>query len=59
LSYVRGERTLADALDDAKLHTRQYAKRQRTWFKNKLTAQIELKSCYCGDQNVLESLLER
>jgi tRNA dimethylallyltransferase len=59
LSYVRGERILADALDDAKLHTRQYAKRQRTWFKNKLTAQIELKSCYCGDQNVLESLLER
>jgi tRNA dimethylallyltransferase len=33
---VRGERTLDAALDGVRLRTRQYAKRQRTWFRNQL-----------------------
>ena len=49
MEYVNGKCTLAEAVDNAKLHTRQYAKRQRTWFKNKLKANLELPNCYKGD----------
>lgn len=49
LDYVRGNCTLKEAVDNAKLHTRQYAKRQRTWFKNKLKADLELFGCYKGN----------
>lgn len=49
MRYLKGDCTLKQAVDDAKLHTRQYAKRQRTWFKNKLKADIELEHCYGGD----------
>lgn len=31
--YLWGEMTLADAIADTILHTRQFARRQRTWFK--------------------------
>ncbi len=38
LSYLHGERSEADAIDEIKLRSRQYAKRQLTWFKrNKAT----------------------
>lgn len=49
MAYIKGECSLPEAVNKAKLHTRQYAKRQRTWFKNKLKADIELASCYEGD----------
>lgn len=32
-SYIRGEMSLADAIGRIKIETRQYAKRQMTWFK--------------------------
>lgn len=41
-AYLRGETNLETAVSLAKLHTRQYAKRQRTWFRHKLIAEIEL-----------------
>ncbi len=47
--YLKGECSLERAVEEAKLHTRQYAKRQRTWFKNKLKADMELDCCYAGD----------
>lgn len=31
--YLRGERELADCVEELKLRTRQYAKRQMTWFR--------------------------
>ncbi len=31
--YFRGEKTLAECVDELKLRTRQYAKRQLTWFR--------------------------
>jgi len=34
--YFKGEMTLEEALDTLKKETRHYAKRQMTWFKNKL-----------------------
>ena len=36
MSYLKGEISLNEASSLAKLHTRQYAKRQITWFRNRL-----------------------
>jgi tRNA dimethylallyltransferase len=36
ISHLRGEKTLSEATDLIKIHTRQYAKRQRTWFRKDL-----------------------
>jgi tRNA dimethylallyltransferase len=36
VAHLRGEFTLADAVTNAKLATRQYAKRQRTWFRSRM-----------------------
>ncbi len=33
---VRGARTLAEAMEAVRIATRQYAKRQRTWFRNQM-----------------------
>ena len=35
-SYIEGKTSLEEASNLAKLHTRQYAKRQLTWFRNRL-----------------------
>lgn len=40
--YLQGMCSLAEAIEAAQLHTRQYAKRQKTWFRNKLKADIVL-----------------
>ncbi|MFH7243806.1 MAG: tRNA (adenosine(37)-N6)-dimethylallyltransferase MiaA [Spirulina sp.] len=39
LPYVRGDIGLNTAINDIILHTRQFAKRQRTWFRNRATVQ--------------------
>ncbi len=36
IRHLNGEVTLADAVEHAKLETRQYTKRQATWFRNQL-----------------------
>ena len=36
---VNGELSIDQAVETLKQHSRQYAKRQLTWFKNKLTVQ--------------------
>lgn len=36
IPVVKGEETLSYAVDKLKQHSRQYAKRQLTWFKNKM-----------------------
>lgn len=36
LSYLRGDMTRDDAVSQAKLETRQYAKRQMTWFRHQI-----------------------
>ncbi len=58
MAYVNGKISIHEAAQQAKLHTRQYAKRQRTWFKNRLKADFELKECYRGNlpQNILKLL---
>ncbi|MBR3675583.1 MAG: tRNA (adenosine(37)-N6)-dimethylallyltransferase MiaA [Alphaproteobacteria bacterium] len=55
---VKGEMLLSEALELAKLHTRQYAKRQRTWLKNKLPADIVFSDVYRGQPEFLEQIKE-
>ncbi|MDB6453414.1 tRNA (adenosine(37)-N6)-dimethylallyltransferase MiaA [Falsirhodobacter sp. 20TX0035] len=42
IAHLRGEMTLKDAVAAGKLATRQYAKRQRTWFRNRMRDWTEL-----------------
>ncbi len=42
VAHLRGELTLPDAVAAAKLSSRQYAKRQRTWFRNRMKDWREL-----------------
>ena len=35
--YFRGEMSLDDCVEKVKQHSRQYAKRQLTWFRNRMT----------------------
>ena len=42
IAHLRGEISLSDARDAATLASRQYAKRQRTWFRSRMKAWREL-----------------
>lgn len=57
MKYVKGDCSLDEAIAEAKLHTRQYAKRQRTWFNNKLKADFILTHCYVGDFSEIKNWL--
>ena len=46
LSYLDGYISIESAIDLAKLHTRQYAKRQLTWFRNKLITNNVIYCCF-------------
>ena len=52
-SALKGEISIQQAAELAVLHTRQYAKRQLTWFRNKYRADITIKECYEGQQNLI------
>lgn len=56
VAYLRGETSLEDARERATIATRQFAKRQRTWFRNKMKSwqQVEL-----SDKTDIETLAER
>lgn len=57
MAFVRGEISLSDAVSLAKLHTRQYAKRQITWFKHKLKADYEINRCYRTDKELIKNII--
>lgn len=59
LGFLNGSISQEEAVRLAILHTRQYAKRQRTWFKNKLAADVVLDSCYRGDKNIIFDVKKR
>lgn len=42
VAHLQGHISLPDAVEAAKLATRQYAKRQRTWFRNRMQGWISL-----------------
>lgn len=54
--YIKGQLLLEEALNLAKLHTRQYAKRQRTWLKNKMPADIIFENVYEGQKDYLQQI---
>jgi tRNA dimethylallyltransferase len=41
---IKGERSLEDAVSDAKTRTRHYAKRQNTWFRHQLRGDVTIHS---------------
>lgn len=55
--FVRGECGLEEAVSLAKLHTRQYAKRQRTWLRHKLPAQVEFAESFIGQPLYVEQII--
>ena len=57
--YLAERISLDEAVSLAKQHTRQYAKRQRTWFKNKLNADVVFEACYKGDENIIFDVKKR
>ncbi len=58
ISQIEGEISPDEAVRLGKLHTRQYAKRQKTWFKHKLKADFELNQCYNGQKEVVEKIIK-
>lgn len=57
MDYLNGNSSLEEAVKLAQIHTRQYAKRQRTWFAQKPKADIVLDECYKGDKSIISELL--
>lgn len=57
--FIRGNMNLEEALDLAKLHTRQYAKRQRTWLKGKINADVEFNFVYNGQKDYINQITNK
>ena len=57
LDFLDGHISMLEAVDLAKLHTRQYAKRQLTWFRSKLKADCEIKQCYKTDNELIKNII--
>ncbi len=58
-AYLDGKISLETAVELAKLHTRQYAKRQRTWFASKPETDLILRECYKGQKNIINDVKKR
>ncbi|AXU06559.1 tRNA (adenosine(37)-N6)-dimethylallyltransferase MiaA [Rickettsia japonica] len=54
LAYLNGHLTLDEALNAAQIRTRQYAKRQVTWFKNQIQDKITLE--YANQEEFTQTL---
>ena len=55
-AFIKGECLLSTAIENAKLHTRQYAKRQSTWFNNRFNADYCYEACFDEDKNFVEEI---
>lgn len=55
-AFLNGLMSLNEASDLAKLHTRQYAKRQMTWFNNRYDAAFTLQSCWEENKNFVDDI---
>lgn len=58
MAYLRNEISLEEAVSLGKLHTRQYAKRQKTWFNNKLSADFVLDCCYSNQSFLIDNVIK-
>jgi len=54
--FILHKCSLEEAVKSAVLHTRQYAKRQLTWFRNKMNADIKFCACYRGEKNLVDEV---
>jgi tRNA dimethylallyltransferase len=57
--FIKGEKDLKTALKLAKMHTRQYIKRQRTWLKGKLKPDILFDMVYDGQEEYVRRVASR
>ncbi len=57
IDFIDGKTSIAEAIELSKIHSHQYAKRQITWFKNKLEANYLLEECYVQLSPELEEKL--
>lgn len=55
-SYLKEECSLETAIENAKLHTRQYAKRQSTWFNNRFDADFYFNACYIENKKFVDDI---
>jgi len=55
-AYFEGECLMDEAIEQAKLHTRQYAKRQATWFNNRFDGDLMYKACFEQDKNFVDAV---
>lgn len=56
IAAIKGVISYAEATELASLHTRQYAKRQLTWFRNKLKADIVFNESYIGQTDYINDV---
>lgn len=56
MEALRGAISFEDAVELSKIHTRQYAKRQLTWFRNKMCADLILPECYTGQKEFINDV---
>ena len=55
IDYLEEKISLGELENLIKLRTRQYAKRQRTWFANKLKADVQINEIYMGQKDITEN----
>ncbi len=55
--FIKGTKPLKEALKLAKMHTRQYVKRQRTWLKGKLHPDLKFEFIYSGQEEFVRRIL--
>ena len=56
MRFVHGECSLDEAISLGKLHTRQYAKRQKTWFSHQIHEGLSFTECYHGQKNLINDV---
>ncbi len=56
IAAIEGAVSFEEAAELSKLHTRQYAKRQLTWFRNKFKADLTFYECYNGQSNFINDV---
>jgi tRNA dimethylallyltransferase len=57
VSHLRGERTLVEAVELAKRNTRQFARRQLTWFRHQLPAEALWIDVRCNREELVEEIV--
>lgn len=57
-AFLQKKYTLEEAVELAKIHSRQYAKRQMTWFNNRFSPDITLNHCFNTDETESKNFID-